>query len=135
MNQKDNFWALGLVAGLKGLLSFNHGFSYFMSADVAVVGGSDTYYTYEQATNGLTQQSYYPGEEKTSVKKFRPILDVETGLMWDRNFNDNKWGLGLKLAYEMHMYFNTPTLRYYYYSAPTLNTTYQGLVAGASLRF
>lgn len=135
MNQKDNFWALGLVAGMKGLLTFNHGFSFFIGADAALVGGSDSYYTYEQATNGLTDQSYYPGKEETSVKKFRPILDLETGLGWDRDFNDNKWGLGLKLAYEMHVYFDTPSFRYYYNAAPLVNTTYQGLTAGAFLRF
>lgn len=134
-NQKDNFWALGLVAGIKGLLSFNHGLSFFMGADAALVGGSDTYYTYEQATNGLTGQSYFPGKEQTSVKKFRPILDLETGLGWDRNFNDNRWAFGLKLAYEMHVYFDTPSLRYYYNAPPTVNTTYQGLTAGAFVRF
>lgn len=135
IDQKDNFWALGLVAGVKGLLSFNHGFGFFMGADAALVGGSETYSTFEVPVNGVTGQEYYPGTGKTSVKKFRTIVDFETGLTWNRDFNDNSWGLGLKLAYEMHMYFNTPTLRYYYNAAPTVNTTYQGLTAGGCVRF
>jgi Legionella pneumophila major outer membrane protein precursor len=135
MNQKDNFWALGLVAGIKGLLSFNHGFSYFLGADAGIVGGSETYSLYEEPVNVGEGQTYEAGMGETSVKKFRAILDFETGLAWDREFGNNSWGLGLKLGYEMHMYFNTPSLLYYYYSGPTVNTTFQGLTAGANLRF
>jgi hypothetical protein len=134
MNQKDNLWALGLLAGVKGVLSFDHGFDFFMGADAALVGGSETYSLFEDPVI-INSNEYQPGTGRTSVKKFRTIVDFETGLTWNRDFNDNRWGLGLKLAYEMHMYFNTPTLRYYYYAAPTVNTTYQGLTAGAFLRF
>lgn len=136
-NQKDDFWALGLVAGLKGILTFNHGFSFFMNADAALVGGSDEYSTYEGLFNGVTGaiMDEVNGINQSSNKKFRPIVDLEAGLTWNRDFNDDSWGLGLKLAYEMHVYFDTPSFRYYYNAAPTVNTTYQGLTAGAQLRF
>lgn len=132
---KNNNWGLGLVGGIKGMLDFGQGFSFYAGVDGALLGGTD-------AANRIAE-SIIPGFTPSvttailtrSKTTFHSVLDMESGFTWDKNFCDNRWGIGLKVAYEAHMYFDTPTFIYYDDVTQNLTTTFQGLTVGGSIRF
>jgi len=122
----------GLLAGLKGDLALGKGFNFLISADGALLVGSDKDYNSETY---FSDQNPASADRRKKSTKFRAVADFETGFMWHRNFSNETWGLAFKAAYEAHMYFDTPTLVYYAEPVQNLTTTFQGLSLAAAIQF
>ncbi|MCX6990369.1 MAG: Lpg1974 family pore-forming outer membrane protein [Chlamydiae bacterium] len=145
---KQKYNAIGLLGGLDGDVNFGKGFHLSALLEGALVFGElKTYNNSQLILPGPTLQSdsttKYPTISNLSMKSygFKPMLDAQVALSWNRAFWKDKITLNIHLGYEAHFMPNFFELQYYitdtkHNAQPTyFDLTMQGLDAGIGLSF
>lgn len=112
INQINKWRGIGIESGFSTQLSFCGGFSIYGNIAAAIEYGlqklnlSQAGKDFNNAGAGITPAEISFNGFNTSYHICRPILDLQIGLGWERNFCKDRFHFGLKLGWENHVYFN-----------------------------
>ena len=137
---KETFNAVGLVAGLDSDINFGMGFHLSALFDAALVYGNMKTSTDFSTSVPVISQIFTPQDHRAFEEsyKFKPLIDLQATLSWNRNFWNNKLAFNVHVGYEVHYMPNFIEL---IRTIDSGNTTYtydlmlQGLNAGLGLSF
>lgn len=111
---KDRWWGLGLEGGLDTQWGLGSGWSIFGNLATAIIYGFHQSKVEDEdspaALNSSNGASSLPRGDyahvSNSYRVSHPILDLQGGLRWDNMFDDDRYHLGLQIAWEHHVYFS-----------------------------
>ncbi|MCX6990370.1 MAG: Lpg1974 family pore-forming outer membrane protein [Chlamydiae bacterium] len=137
---KETFNAVGLVAGLDSDINFGMGFHLSALFDAALVYGNMKTSNHFSSNVPVISQYITPQDHRAFEEsyKFKPLIDLQATLSWNRNLWKNKLAFNVHVGYEVHYMPNFFEFIRTIYSG---NTTYtydlmlQGLNAGLGLSF
>jgi len=140
---KERFRAMGPVAGFDGNLSLGWGFHLNTLVDAALVFTDLKSFNQEQKIVPVQVGVQVPVVYNTSMKSlgFKPMIDVQLALTWNKGFWQDKMTLNFHMGYEAHFTPNFFDLIYFKSDSNTADTnvfydlTLQGLNAGIGLSF
>ncbi|MDR2539640.1 MAG: hypothetical protein LBC45_03425 [Chlamydiales bacterium] len=143
VHQTNKWQGIGIESGFSSQLSFCGGFSIYGNIAAAAEYGLQKLQL-SQFSNAFLVAEPIPTPDlttfNTSYHICRPILDLQLGLGWDRNFCNDRFHFGLKLGWENHIYFNQSRFLFFQISSnilPQLTTTstYSENVHGGDLTY
>jgi hypothetical protein len=108
-HNKNNFWGMGLRAGLDGNWGLGNGFSIFSDLAAAILLGHFKVVQYEFDTVSTPASTRLNVSEKYRVA--RTTLDLDMGLRYEHSFADDSYALMIQLGWEQHMFFSQNQLK------------------------
>lgn len=150
IDMKNNFWGIGVVAGLDTKWQLGCGFAIYGNFAFSVLDGHfHTSYDFTAGTPlfiaedpPLTVLSELENTNHQNMAVF--VADLSLGLRWESPFACDRFLFGIWAGYEQHVYFeqnqftnyqfdyNSRVVNYY---ADGGNLSTNGIVVGAELRF
>ncbi len=114
VESKDRWWGIGLETGLDTQWNLGAGVSLFGNIAAAIVYGFHHLKFEDEDTparsNGNNNSSSLPNgvfaDVRNRYRVSQPVLDILGGVRWDNMFTDDRFHLGIQLAWEHHIYFD-----------------------------
>ncbi len=101
---KNNFWGMGLRAGLDGQWGLGGGWSLFSDVAASLMLG------HFHLNENFQRTSVTPAETRLYVsdryRATRLITDMEMGLRWEHSFADDRYALMLQLGWDQHLFLD-----------------------------
>lgn len=140
MDLSNTFTAIGLMGGFLGNLEVGKGFGVFLAAGGFVGSAANKSKNIQYAYTGSTEPSYSRIITQPRDIELKTMIDIASGVEWEKSFLKNHLVLNLMAAYEFHVLFNTPGFIYdvntsYQTTNPTTNFQLEGLTIRAGLQF
>lgn len=104
ISMKNNFWGVGLRAGLDSQWGLGAGFSLFGKLALSALWG-------KFKVNQVHELENTAGVEgrimvmKNNFNVCRPIMDLALGLRYDTTFSNDSWGFGVWAGWEHHYFW------------------------------
>jgi hypothetical protein len=99
---KNNFWGLGVAAGLDTQWGLGGGWSIFGNAAFAILYGFHDLDREDELSN-IIESTFV--DLDSSYRVSRTIGDLQLGLRWDKMFDKDRYHLGIQAGWEHHIYF------------------------------
>lgn len=148
---KDEWWGMGIEAGIDSLWKLGMGFGVFADLGTAILYGNHNMRFKETNNPAFADDSNsgtsLPNGVFANVKArhnpiAHPVLDLQLGLCWDWLNSAETFGLALKAGWENHVYFSQNQLpifgddfNYGKFFANQGDLTLQGWTFGARFDF
>ena len=110
MKAKNDFWGLGIRAGVESQWGFGRGWSIFGNAAIAMLYGNFKVKSEEivgtYVDNGGPSANLSGWSGTNNYHAGRANGDWTLGLRWNHMFSNDRYGLTLQAGYEQHIYWN-----------------------------
>ncbi|HEY2810339.1 MAG TPA: Lpg1974 family pore-forming outer membrane protein [Rhabdochlamydiaceae bacterium] len=134
----NNFWGVGLRVGLNTLWGLGKGIGIYGNGAASLVSGS--FDVEEKERFKSTRQNRL--DVSADTDSVTAIAEIALGLQWDRFFSQNRYHFGVKLGWELNVFFDQNNLvRFLNSTNPGAisrnngDLTFQGLTLGFRLDF
>jgi hypothetical protein len=100
MKSRENFWGMGVLAGLDTIWSLRQGFSLYGNVGFSALFG---YFNPKQTliTDAPAVRFTTGHQEVTKAN-----MDLALGVRYDKNFYDDRYHIGFNFGFEQHIYWN-----------------------------
>ena len=102
-NSRQNFWGMGVLAGLDTVWTLGQNFSIYGNVGLAGLFGYVNPKMDVNTLSGTVDSNQYRTHHRSQTKA---NLDLAIGLRWDRNFSDDRFHIAFNAGFEQHVYFN-----------------------------
>lgn len=100
MKSRENFWGMGVLAGLDTVWSLRQGFSLYGNIGFSGLFG----YFNPKQTISTDEPTIELGTGHQEVTKAN--MDLALGVRYDKNFCDDRYHIGFNFGFEQHIYWN-----------------------------
>jgi hypothetical protein len=101
---KNNFWGVGLRAGLAATWGHGCGVSLYSQAALSALWGRFKL-AQTHTLMGSAGQVAVLSDFSDKFQVCRPVLDLAFGISYDTVFSDNEWGWGIWAGWEHHYFW------------------------------
>ncbi len=101
---KNNFWGVGLRAGLDATWGLGCGVSLYSQAALSALWGRFKL-AQTHTLMGSAGQEMVLSDFSDGFQVCRPVLDLAFGISYDTTFSDNEWGWGIWAGWEHHYFW------------------------------
>lgn len=135
VSEKCKWWGIGLEGGLGTQWTIGGGVSLYGDISAAIESGFQKVRTKEEVEGFANDFE----NSRDSTRIARPILDLQLGVRWDRNFQDNSFNFGMHFGWEEHIYFSQnqfhTNANLAQFTANQGDLSYHGFTLGMHLNF
>lgn len=112
VHMHNNYWGMGLRAGLDGNWGLGAGFSIFNELAASLLLGHFSVHQKEYDTATLPNQLRL--HLHNHLYAARAIVDMALGLRYENTFSEDRYGIMLAIAWEQHLFFSQNQLARFY---------------------
>ncbi len=104
---KNNFWGVGLRAGLDATWGLGAGVSLYSKLALSALWGKFSLEQTHTLVNDSEENeaSFVLSDFEDRFQVCRPVLDLALGIRYDTTFNNDSWGLGVFAGWEHHYFW------------------------------
>ena len=100
LKARENFWGMGVLAGLDTVWSLQQGFSLYGNIGFSGLFG---YFNPKQTViSDLPKYNMKTGHQEVT----KANMDLALGVRYDKNFSDDRYHIGFNFGFEQHVYWN-----------------------------
>lgn len=102
LKQVQDFWGIGIRAGLDTSWQFTHSFSFFGDLALAILWGEfDLERKDQNSVGGVVTTNIYTGVQ---ARTFEPVLNLEAGFRWETWFCDCRYHTLIQAGWEHQLW-------------------------------